>query len=513
MRPLTWLLLAAGFTGCGWENLPDQSYTNLGAPLWSPEGILPVPGGLLVPLPYAGKLAFVGEDGESKLIPLGESTLHSLHPSPSGDVVGVLADEWICTFEDPRDTRGVENLDDCPDSRRTWDRKLSLLEGDQLSEGVPVPPWLDTLTWSPNGRMAIGWLDLSSGTAPRGVVNLTAVQVLDVETGALTAVTVGFAPEHVLYSADSGRAVVLSQSRVAVVDLGITPPKTEVIFPLTLSPDQVVTPIGVSLTPDGRYALIPVVGSSDMYVLDLEAHSINLVSLSGNATAVHVNVPADKTVIVYGGRAAVDLVDHAFFDVQPIALDEPMRHIIDLGEQVLLWSSTGPRDLYRLDPGTDASIALVEYRMQSSPSGVHVAPTGSHAVVFTAGSGTGTLAGLPGMEIIDLQDERGRSTPYLLESPGVAVAWADEGVRALVLQRNADYIYDLDLLSGGFTELPLPGKPSGLWRVPGGDFAIAIEGSAGRIAFADASGVETSVAEGFALLGGLDRPAVRVEVE
>ncbi len=510
MRPLPWLLLAATFTGCGWENLPDQQQYNLGAPLWAPEGILPIAGGLLVPLPYAGKLALVRESGESELVPLGEATLHSLHPSPAAGIVGVLTDTWVCTFEDPRNARGVERLDDCPTPHRSTERKLSLLEGDQLGEGLPVPAWLDTLTWSPNGRFAIGWLDLSSGQAPRGVVNLTAVQVLDAETGTLSAVTVGFAPEHVLYSANSGRAVVLSQSRVAVVDLGVSPPKTEVIFPLTLSPDQVVTPIGVSLTPDGRYALIPVAGSPDMYVLDLEAHSINLISLSGNASAVHVNVPADKTVIVYSGRSTVDLVDHAFFDVQPIDVDEAMRHIIDLGEQVLLWNSTGPRDLYRLDP-SDA--ALVEYRMQSSPSSVHVAPSGSHAVVFTAGSGTGTLAGLPGMEIIDLQDERGRSTPYLLESPGVAVAWADEGVRALVLQRDADYIYDLDLLSGVFRELPLPGAPSGLWRVPGGGFAIAIEGSMGRIAFADASGEETALAEGFALLGGLDRPTVRVEVE
>jgi DNA-binding beta-propeller fold protein YncE len=344
------------------------------------------------------------------------------------------------------------------------------------------------------------------------VINLTSVQVLDIETGTLAPVTVGFAPDQVLYAADSARAVVLSQSRVAVIDLASSPPKTEVIFPLTLSADQVVTPIGVSLTPDGRYALIPVAGSSDLYVLDLESHSINLISMSSSASDVAVNALNDRTVVVFAGRAAVDLIDHAFFDVDSIALDEPMRHIIDLGEQDLLWSHTGPRDVYRLDVATGN---VVEYRMQSSPSAVHVAPGGSHAVIFTAGSGSGALAGLPGMEIIDLQDDRGRSTPYLLESPGVAVAWNDEaaGVRAMILQADAEYVYDLDLITGAANELPLPAPPTGLWRVPGGGFAMSLDASMGRVVFTDATGVETGQAEGFALLGGLDRPTVTVEVE
>lgn len=513
MRALTLTLALAAATGCGWEHLPDQGHVDLQAPLWDPSAIVPVPDGLLVPLPWAGKLAQVNADGTAEALDLGAELFHSLHPSPDPAVVGVLSDSWTCTLEDPRDARRITLLEECPGDARSNARSLRVYRSGALDAAVPVPPWLSDLAWSPNGRYAIGWVNLADeASPPSGVINLTSVQVLDIETGTLAPVTVGFAPDQVLYAADSARAVVLSQSRVAVIDLASSPPKTEVIFPLTLSADQVVTPIGVSLTPDGRYALIPVAGSSDLYVLDLESHSINLISMSSSASDVAVNALNDRTVVVFAGRAAVDLIDHAFFDVESIPLDEPMRHIIDLGEQDLLWSHTGPRDVYRLDVATGN---VIEYRMQSAPSAVNVAPGGSHAVVFTAGSGSGALAGLPGMEIIDLQDDRGRSTPYLLESPGVAVAWNDEaaGVRAMILQADAEYVYDLDLITGAASELPLPAAPTGLWRVPGGGFAMSLDAAMGRVIFTDAAGVETGQAEGFALLGGLDRPTVTVEVE
>jgi len=279
MRALIPILAVAALPACGWENLPEQDTLELGAPLWEPARIVAVPEGLLVPLTWSGRLALVRPDGASEVLPLEGETLHSLHPSPNPALVGVLADAWTCTFEDPRDARGVTTLDDCPRSLRSNARALRVFQDGALGAALPVPPWLSTLTWSPNGRFAIGWLNLQDEAPPGGVVNLTSLQVLDVETGAAVAVTVGFAPEHVLYAADSGRAVVLSQSRVAVIDLGSSPPRTEVVFPLTLSQDQVVRPVGVSLTPDGRYALIPVADSADMYVLDLESHSINLVSL------------------------------------------------------------------------------------------------------------------------------------------------------------------------------------------------------------------------------------------
>ena len=498
------LLLLLLASGCTWENLPNGEYNSLSQPAWSPEEAQSLVDGLYIPLPAAGDLVRVLPDGTFSTIDLAEGTVAHLSPSPSLERMGVFLDTWFCDPEDPRDRRDIESLDDCPSDERERERTLRIVTAGTAGDVIPINTHLNAIAWSPSERFAIGYLDADRGVEVNGVINLVNVQVVDLETGESTAVGVGFAPDRVLYTEDGSRAVVLSQNRVAVIDLAAQPPVTEVVFPLTLDPDQSVTPDAVTLTPDGRYAMISVRGSADLYVLDLDAHSVNLVSLPAAPADLFVDAERDRTVIVYENRPVVDLLDHAFFDLETTQLDESMNRITRLDGQVLLYNDERGHDVYRLDLETGD---VVEYRLQNPAIEVQVAPGGEWAVALTRAEGNGgsglegTYDASPGMEVLDLRSDKGKTSPWLLEGQGLGLAFAegDNGPQALVLQADTEYLYQLDVLTGAATELELDTAPAAIGALPEGPWWIMHPTALGLVSFVDPQTFEVTEVSGFAL--------------
>ena len=322
----------------------------------------------------------------------------------------------------------------------------------------------------------------------------------------------GFAADKVLFTHDpasgtADRAVVLSQNSVAVIDLTGDVPSREVSFPLTLDPDSVVVPVGVELTPDGRYALISVQGSADLYALDLESRSINIVELSARPSDMAVNTLTDHTVLVFGNGSVVDVLDHDFFEVQSFTLDEPMTNIQDASDFSVLYNTAGGHDVYRLDLDTTD---LVEYRLQNPAISLHMAPTEEYAIALTRaeggfGSGVDDLYNRnPGMEIIDLRGDE--TQPYLLEGAGLGVAFSPQpaALHALVLQEDVDYLYQLDLYTGLAEEIELSGRPVSIGSMPDGTFYITHEETLGLVSFLDPSTGKVTEVAGFATLGLAD---------
>jgi len=515
MRTLASPLLAALLLGscAGWNHLPVQGELELDAELWDPYRAKATVDGLYVPLTHSGGLALIpAPKGDPKRIDLGEGKLTKLTASPDRTRLVAFIETFTCDEEDPKAAAKDRYVDDCPTAKLKATTTLRVVEGNKVLPAVEVDGTFNAITYANDGKYAIAYLDFSDPDLELdGVVNLTSVIVLDLEAGVSTPVTVGFAADRVLFThtldGEAERAVVLSQNEVAVVDLTTEIPTNSVTFPLTLDPDSVVTPVGIELTPDGRYALISVSDSSDLYALDLMSESINIVELSHNPTDMAVNVATDRTVLVYNGGSVVDVLEHEFFDIDTFGLDEPMSRIATGSDFTLLWSDGSQHDAYRLDLQTNQ---LVEYRLQNPAISMHIAPTEEFAIALTRpedgfGSGIeGVYDSNPGMEIIDLNDDE--TEPFLLEGTGLGVSWAatDASLHALILQEGAEYVYKLDMYTGRAEEIELTEPPIAIGSMRDGTFYITHDAALGLVTFLDPKTNETREVNGFATLGIAD---------
>ncbi len=501
------IVLTAALAGCGWNHLPGGSSARFDGPLWDPLGVVAVTDGLYVPLPHTGQVAYIEVNGDITLMPLRPAVVTSLVAAPDRERGVAFLTSYPCPDSDPTD---------CPSDAREARTEIALLRAGAVEQAVEVPGAYNSVAFSHDGSWAIAWIDLSKEVEVGGVVSLSTVVVLDLATGTAHPVGVGFAADQVLFSDDDARAVVLSRSEVAVIDLLASPPVRQVTFPLVLDPDDVVVPVGVALTPDGRHAMISAQGSSDLYVLDLENPSVNLVSLAGAPTAMAVDAATDQTVFTFAGQARVDVLEHTYFEAASLPLDEPMHRILLEDGMALLWNDAGGHDAYRLDLAT---LGLVEYRLENPAVQLHLAPTHEFALALTRpeGGAAGGAGGLydqsPGMQILDLRTDRGTSVPYLLEGQGIGAAFiaTDTDLSALVLQRDVRTLYALDLYTNDVSALDLADRPLAIGTVPDGPFYITHDNGLGLVSFYDPATGALREVSGFATLGILDGRPARTE--
>jgi len=493
------LLLAA----CGWNHLPSGGTTSLERPLWDPNGAVATVGGLYVPMPHSGQVAWVETNGDSALVDVRPAVLGNLVVAPNPAQAVAFLHRLDCPADGPSD---------CEPEDRQVITDVALLEDGDVEEQIKVPGAFNTVGFSHDGAYALAWLDLNKPLPTGGVVSLSSILVVDLVSGEGWPVPVGFAAERVLFTDDDARAVVLSQSEVAVVDLTMSPPARTVTFPLTLDPDQVVVPVGVELTPDGQFALISAQGTSDLYVLDLVDPSINVVSLAGAPAAMAVDALTDSTVLSFAGQARVDVLDHQFFDVTSIQLDEPSNAIVHDDGLAVLWNRGGGHDAYRLDLETRE---LTEYRLQNPAVQLLVAPTAEYAVVLTrpeggAGGGAeGYYDQSPGLEILDLRPDHDDTLPYLLEGQGLGAAFVstETTLSTLVLQQGVDYLYSLDLYTLESERIAMSAPPVAIGAVPEGPFFVTHSDGLGLVSFYDPTDGDVVEAAGFAAALALeDRP-------
>lgn len=523
MRPLflSLILLAA----CDPNPIAHDDFS-----YWDAQNVIAAIDGLYVRLPRSGGLAHITPDGAIR-VDIGPGETQQIALAPDGQTAVAFVRRTRCEPDDPRDVRNPQVVSDCPTSARRVRSELLTLRGGEVAAANPVGTHYNAVTFSSDARWAVAWLDASQDVDLRdaGVVDLTSVQVLDLDRGTSTPVSVGFAASSVLFADDASRAVVLSRDSVALVELDDDEPRRGTTFPLTLEAGQRFDPVGLGLTPDGTHALIAAQGRDDLYALRLEPPSINLINLAGAPSAMAIVPPThpggdrftdplarnDRTILTYRSRSVVELVEHDSFEVETISLHGPVNQIELQERQAVLWNETGSRDVYGLDIDHQRA---TRFRLQNYPLGVHISPSEQFALVRTRASGSGGAGGVgdiyaqnPGLEVLDLRDDRGRTTPFLLENTAVGLAFSEGADRldALVLQRDTNYLLQLDLFSMRQHELRLSESPVAIGHVPTADggadgFWISHRAALGLISFVDPSTEDIVEVSGFAALGLLD---------
>lgn len=512
MRKMTQTLFAAlVFSACSTQFSSFDHYID--GPLWDASQAVARADGLYVTLPRSGGLVRLDPTAKGAgytSIDIGEGAATRLSGSPDGASLIAFIDRYRCDVD--RDDAPTTK-DECYDEDElVVERELNIIRDGKSVGSVPIEGPYNRLAYAQDGRFAIAYLDFEDDNLDlTGVVNLNAVIAIDIEEATATPISVGFAADHVLFVEDeelgASQAVVLSRNSVAVIDLLVNPPQREVTFPLTLDPDATVVPVGVELTPDGRYALISVQDSSDLYALDLVSQSINIVELSSSPADMIVDPGAERTVLVFDRRARVDVLEHEYFDIETYTLDEAMDSIVAGDGFSLLWSQSGAHDVYRLDLEDNS---LVEYRLQNPAVEIALAPGEEFAVALTRaengfGEGVeGVYDRSPGMEILDLRSDD--SQPFLLEGQGLGIAFSasETELHALVLQQGEEYLYQLDLYTGVAMEIDLSSPPVAIGTMEDGSFYITHESALGLVSFLDPLTGDIDEVGGFGAHGLMD---------
>lgn len=475
-----------------WD-LPGKGNVDLDGPFWDPA-LIAATDGAYVRLPATRTLVRVRPSGDYDVVDLQGATPDRLAVSPDGRVVLAWISWTTCADQDEK----IQRVDDCDEDDLGTEYRLALIEDAKVQAEWEVPPQFTRLEFNAAADVAALWLDPTvQDVEVDGILNLTEVLFLDLSGGDPVAAPVGFAASDVLFTEGSNpRAVVLSQSQVAVVDLADF--RVTVTYPLTLDSGQDLQPSDVALTPDGRYALVSVTGSSDLYVLDLEQEYIDIVELDGVPADLAVDASLDRTLIVYGNAATADVLEHDYFEVVSVDLAEPARHIEGGDGMAVLWNdATSVKDVYRLEIETGD---LIRYRAENPLLDLWVTADHAWALATLNAEGGGDFYDSHyGLAVFDLNDD---DDPVTLAVSGypLGVELVETGSpTALVLVDGNEALYRLDLATASAESLALDEPPVGIDALPDGTFVVAQDAALGLLTFLDPqTGEPTARAAGFA---------------
>lgn len=500
------LLFPLLLVGCDpFSHWPDNSSEYVD-PLWDDE-IVAASDGLYVSLPHAGKLVFVSLDGgASEVDLLGASPLR-MTLAPDQQSLLVTSTWTVCDDDDP----DIREVSDCPEDELRQLYALDLVRGGVKDASFDVPPYLNAFEFTNGGTKAVAYADAESYASldeleDQALVDLNAVAFLDLDSLSVETVSVGFAASSVLFNEDDSRALVLSQSQAVVVDLSTF--KKTVSYPFTLDEDEELNPRTAAFTPDGRYALIAISGSKDLYKLDLEIESIDILSLDGVPADLVVDSGADRTAIVYSGAAQVDLMDHDLFVIESVELETAETDIVSLDGSVLLYNdqNSNVRYAYRLDLDDQE---LTPYVVTNPIDELHVSDSGAYALALLRPSydnGSSDAADFTsshwGLGVLDLAGDDAISVTLTDEPVGVALVDDAETTYALLLTAGSDELLVVDLAHPSADDtVALPAPATRIGTMPDGRFYITHDAALGLVSFLDPASRALESVSGFAALG------------
>ena len=184
---------------------------------------------------------------------------------------------------------------------------------------------------SPDGRFAVAWTDARLVPAAPETQGFHEVTIIDLQAAASASTTlaVGYRPVSISFAADSTKAYAVTEDGVSVVALA----KGAVADTVPLGANGETDPEDthdVSVTPDGRLAVVRRDGSAIVAVVDLASHARTELTLSGAVTDVDVSPDGARAVAVVRATAEVavlPLAGHA-----PAAAD--VQHVTITGETI-----------------------------------------------------------------------------------------------------------------------------------------------------------------------------------
>jgi hypothetical protein len=187
---------------------------------------------------------------------------------------------------------------------------------------------------SPDGRFAVAWTDGRLGPAAPVTQGFHDVTVIDLQAAATASASatlaVGYRPVSISFAEkDSSRAFAVTQDGISVVSLATG----AVVDTVPLGANGAADPEDthdVSITADGRLAVVRRDGSPIVAVVDLASHARSELTLSGPVT--DVDVSADGTLAVAVVRSTAEVAVLPLAGHAPAAGD--VTHVTIAGETI-----------------------------------------------------------------------------------------------------------------------------------------------------------------------------------
>ena len=212
---------------------------------------------------------------------------------------------------------------------------LRVAPGGQLTKYTVsgVAAGANALTVSPSGRWVTAWTDARTVAGADPLAGYQAVTLLDlsVTPPAKTILSVGFRPVDVAYAADDSAAFAVTEDGVSVVDLSQSgPPRVSGNVPLTTDPAEDADTRDVSITPDGRLALVRREGSAAVGIVDLSSGTLGAIALSGAVTDLDITADGQSAIAVVRDTSEVAVIPLGGGIPDPSAV----QHVTISGETV-----------------------------------------------------------------------------------------------------------------------------------------------------------------------------------
>jgi hypothetical protein len=483
---------------------PQSQVIEINEALWDPE-VITMDDGVYAILPRAGRLVRVGTGDTWHTVSLDGARPISIRPDANHKRLMAHVQWPIC--EDP--APNIILVEECPEEALYWEAEMAIIDEGQRIAVSSVPAHMNGMAFAPDGETAILYMDntAESHVVSGPIVDLTEVMFLDMESGEVQALSVGFMPRKVLFTSDGARAVVMSRSHVTVLDVATR--TVELEYPLTLDADIEIDPSAAVLSPDDRYVMIAIEGHADLYKLDLEVVSIDMEALDGVPSDLANDPKTDKTVITYHNRSQVDvIVEHDFIARESFTLDEPATDIL-IGDGIALLFNTAElytHDIIKLDL---EQMKTTEYVTENPVHELKVSPNGEFAVATLRpqtdadyGGFEGYQASRWGLAVVNLNTDDVVSLVLESKPVGVELVERDEEAFALVLMEGVEEIIQVELASpGNYSALDLPSPPATIQSSPTGGFTIAHRSPLGQISFLDPTDGTLETSNGFAISG------------
>jgi hypothetical protein len=179
--------------------------------------------------------------------------------------------------------------------------------GDDGVHVTSVPTHVGANAWavSPSGRWAIAWSDASTVTNPDPADSFQDITVIDTRAEPVTAtrLSAGYRPSRLFFRNDEGRAFVVSDAGVTIVELGGAAPFVSEDVALSALPNE--KPIDVAVIPEGTHALFRVEGSPNVSIVALETGSRSDIPLSGPVTDLDLVADGTSAIAIVRGQPLV----------------------------------------------------------------------------------------------------------------------------------------------------------------------------------------------------------------
>jgi hypothetical protein len=225
----------------------------------------------------------------------------------------------------------------------------------------------NALTVSPSGRWVTAWTDARTVASDDPLAGHQAVTLIDLSAAppTKTILSVGFRPVDVAYAADDSAAFAVTEDGVSVIDLSQSgPPRVTGNVALTTDPTEDADTRDVSITPNGRLAVVRREGSAAVGIVDLTSGTLGSINLSGAVTDVDLTADGQNAIAVVRDTAEVAVIPLAGGIPDPSVV----QHVTIAGETVGSASIAADGKTVLLYTNAVAADRLTVLTLAASPS-------------------------------------------------------------------------------------------------------------------------------------------------